>query len=76
MDGGTGSAHQGGRVALGKYKTILQMVGLSMLLFRYELFGIDVYRLGLWLTVVAAVLTLWSMVSYLRSAWPVLSAAD
>jgi len=62
--------------SLGKYKTILQMVGLSMLLFRYELFGIDVYLLGMWLTVVAAGLTLWSMVSYLRSAWPVLSAAD
>jgi CDP-diacylglycerol--glycerol-3-phosphate 3-phosphatidyltransferase len=61
---------------LGKYKTILQMTGLSLMLFRYPLLGIDVYRIGLWLTVLAAVLTLWSMISYLRSAWPVLTAAE
>jgi CDP-diacylglycerol--glycerol-3-phosphate 3-phosphatidyltransferase len=59
---------------LGKYKTILQLTGLAMMLYRYPLFGIDVYRLGLALTVVAAVLTLWSMASYLRAAWPVLTA--
>jgi CDP-diacylglycerol---glycerol-3-phosphate 3-phosphatidyltransferase len=57
--------------ALGKYKTILQIVGLSLMLFRWDLFGfIPSYRLGLWLTVVAAVLTLWSMINYLRAAWP------
>lgn len=61
---------------LGKYKTIMQMVGLSLMLFRDPLLGIDVYRLGLWLTVLAAILTLASMVSYLRSAWPTLSAGD
>ncbi len=43
---------------LGKYKTILQMVGLSMMLYRYPLFGLDVFFIGLVLTVVAAVLTL------------------
>jgi phosphatidylglycerophosphate synthase len=52
------------------------MVGLSMMLFREPLLGIDIYRLGLWLTVVAAILTLTSMVSYLRSAWPALSAGN
>ena len=56
--------------ALGKYKTIMQIVGLSLLLFRQNLFGIPVYTLGLVLTAVAAVLTLWSMVLYLRLAWP------
>jgi CDP-diacylglycerol--glycerol-3-phosphate 3-phosphatidyltransferase len=61
---------------LGKYKTILQMVGLSMMLYRYPLFGIDVYRIGLVLTVLAAVLTLWSMISYLRAAWPFLTAPE
>jgi CDP-diacylglycerol---glycerol-3-phosphate 3-phosphatidyltransferase len=61
---------------LGKYKTILQMTGLSMMLYRYPLFGIDVYPLGLWLSVLAAALTLWSMVSYLRAAWPVLTARE
>ncbi len=61
---------------LGKYKTILQMVGLSMMLYRNPLFGIEIYSLGLWLTVAAAVLTLVSMLDYLRAAWPVLSADE
>src|SRR5260221_2141032 len=55
---------------LAKYKTIMQIVGLSLLLFRQDLFGIPTYKLGLALTGVAAVLTLWSMVQYLRVAWP------
>jgi CDP-diacylglycerol--glycerol-3-phosphate 3-phosphatidyltransferase len=56
--------------ALGKYKTIMQIVGLSFLLFRESLFGIPVYKLGLLLTAIAVVLTLWSMIAYLRLAWP------
>src|SRR5580692_2559232 len=55
---------------LGKYKTIMQIVGLSMLLFRQHLLGIPIYKLGLVLSAVAAVLTLWSMILYLRLAWP------
>jgi CDP-diacylglycerol--glycerol-3-phosphate 3-phosphatidyltransferase len=55
---------------LGKYKTIMQIIGLSLLLFRRDLFGIPIYALGLLLTAVAAVLTLWSMILYLRLAWP------
>jgi CDP-diacylglycerol--glycerol-3-phosphate 3-phosphatidyltransferase len=55
---------------LGKYKTIMQIVGLSFLLFRQDLFGIPIYKLGLGLIAVAAVLTLWSMILYLRLAWP------
>jgi CDP-diacylglycerol--glycerol-3-phosphate 3-phosphatidyltransferase len=62
-----------GKIAVsvwGKYKTILQIVGLSFLLFRQDLLGLPIYRLGLGLTGVATVLTLWSMVLYLRLAWP------
>jgi CDP-diacylglycerol--glycerol-3-phosphate 3-phosphatidyltransferase len=59
---------------IGKYKTILQMVGLSMLLFRHALLGIPIYLLGTWLTVLAAALTLISMALYLRAAWPHLVA--
>jgi CDP-diacylglycerol--glycerol-3-phosphate 3-phosphatidyltransferase len=55
---------------LGKYKTIMQIVGLSLLLFRQDLLTIPIYALGLLLTAVAAVLTLWSMILYLRLAWP------
>jgi CDP-diacylglycerol--glycerol-3-phosphate 3-phosphatidyltransferase len=59
---------------IGKYKTIVQMVGLTMLLFRADLLGLPIYRLGVWLTVIAAALTLFSMALYLRAAWPHLSA--
>ena len=55
---------------LGKYKTILQIVGLSMLLFQQNILCIPIYRLGMMLTAVAAVLTLLSMIQYLALAWP------
>ena len=55
---------------LGKLKTILQIVGLSMMLYRWDIWFIPTYNLGLILTLIAAVLTLASMVSYLRAAWP------
>jgi CDP-diacylglycerol--glycerol-3-phosphate 3-phosphatidyltransferase len=48
----------------------MQIVGLSLLLFRQNLLGIPTYKVGLVLTAIAAVLTLWSMVQYLRLAWP------
>jgi CDP-diacylglycerol--glycerol-3-phosphate 3-phosphatidyltransferase len=59
---------------LGKYKTILQIVGLSMMLFRWDLWILPTYALGLVLTIVAAVLTLYSGAAYLRAAWPELTA--
>jgi CDP-diacylglycerol--glycerol-3-phosphate 3-phosphatidyltransferase len=62
--------------SLGKFKTILQMVGLSFMLYRAPLLGLDIYFIGLWLIVAAAVLTLWSAISYLRAAWPVLTAPE
>jgi CDP-diacylglycerol--glycerol-3-phosphate 3-phosphatidyltransferase len=60
----------------GKYKTIMQIVGLSLLLFRLDLFGIPIYKLGLILTGIAAILTLWSMFLYLRLAWPELRGSS
>jgi CDP-diacylglycerol--glycerol-3-phosphate 3-phosphatidyltransferase len=61
---------------LAKFKTIMQIVGLSLLLFRENIFAIPTYRVGLVLTAVAAVLTLWSMVQYLRLAWPELRGSS
>ena len=60
---------------IGKVKTILQMTGVTMLLYRNDLLGLPIYLLGQWLTVVAAGLTLISMALYLRAAWPHLSAS-
>ena len=64
-----------GKVAvssLGKIKTIFQMTGLSMMLFRSDVWFIPAFELGVYCLVVAAALTLWSMVIYLRAAWPAL----
>jgi CDP-diacylglycerol--glycerol-3-phosphate 3-phosphatidyltransferase len=61
---------------LGKYKTIMQIVGLSFLLFHQNLLRIPVYKLGMILTAIAVVLTLWSMVAYLRLAWPELRGSS
>jgi CDP-diacylglycerol---glycerol-3-phosphate 3-phosphatidyltransferase len=55
---------------LGKYKTTLQIIGLSMMLYRRDLIGMPTYFIGVAFTVVAAILTLSSMVAYLRVAWP------
>src|SRR5258707_7125061 len=50
---------------LAKFKTIMQIVGLSLLLFREDIFSIPTYKLGLVSTAVAAVLTLLSIVQEL-----------
>jgi CDP-diacylglycerol--glycerol-3-phosphate 3-phosphatidyltransferase len=55
---------------LGKLKTILQIVGLSMMLYRVRILTLPIYRIGVVLTELAAAATLISMVAYLRAAWP------
>ncbi len=57
---------------IGKVKTALQMVAIILLLYRLPIGHIPVAELGFWLLYIAAVLTLWSMVVYLRAAWPML----
>lgn len=55
---------------VGKIKTVFQMVAIWMMLWRDPLFDLPVYKLGFGLLFVAAVLTVYSMVVYLRAAWP------
>ena len=58
---------------IGKLKTVLQMVAIPLLLFGDELFGvIDCHALGTVLIYVAALLTVVSMLYYLRRALPLL----
>jgi CDP-diacylglycerol--glycerol-3-phosphate 3-phosphatidyltransferase len=62
---------------VGKVKTALQLTAISLLIYRDDLFGIiPVFRLGEILLFVAAAMTLYSMIVYLRAAWPVLSAEE
>jgi CDP-diacylglycerol--glycerol-3-phosphate 3-phosphatidyltransferase len=55
---------------LGKYKTILQIVGLALMLFRWNIATLPTYTIGVVLTELAAAATLVSMAAYLRAAWP------
>ena len=61
---------------IGKIKTIAQMVALLLLLYREDLWGFPTHDAGVLLLYIAALLTLWSMVIYLRAAWPSLSASE
>jgi CDP-diacylglycerol--glycerol-3-phosphate 3-phosphatidyltransferase/cardiolipin synthase len=54
---------------VGKLKTTFQMIAILLLLFHDPLFGINCQWLGRWLLDIAAFLTLWSMLHYLRMAW-------
>ncbi len=65
-----GAHHKMQVSGVAKFKTIVQIVGLSMMLFREDLFGLPIYQIGLTLTIAAAVLTLWSMIAYLVAAGP------
>ena len=71
--------------ALGKIKTIVQMVALSCLLYastpgRQAMediwMGRWVFLLGDWLLAIAALLTLWSGIQYLLAAWPILREGE
>jgi CDP-diacylglycerol--glycerol-3-phosphate 3-phosphatidyltransferase len=59
---------------VGKLKTTAQMIALPLLLFHDPLGPLLPQVLGTWLIYIAAVLTLWSMVYYLRRAWPAILA--
>ncbi len=56
----------------GKWKTTLQVIGISMMLYQDDLFSIPMYALGQLFIIIAAGLTLWSMFDYLQAAWPLL----
>jgi CDP-diacylglycerol--glycerol-3-phosphate 3-phosphatidyltransferase/cardiolipin synthase len=57
---------------IGKVKTAVQMVAILLLIYRSDLGPIPSYTVGLVLLYLATLLTLWSMLVYLRAAWPTL----
>lgn len=60
---------------IGKIKTTAQLTAIPLMLYREPLFGVvPVVQLGFVLLYLAALLTIWSMVLYLRGAWPVLKS--
>lgn len=66
---------QRSRVAVsivGKLKTGFQMTAISLLLWQTPVLILPIFEIGYALLFAAAALTLWSMVAYLRAAWPVM----
>lgn len=59
---------------LGKVKTFVQMLALIVLLYCGPATNSFIIFIGYALLYVAAVLTMWSMVLYIKAAWPDLSA--
>ena len=57
----------------GKIKTVLQMFGIGFMVYKEEFLGFDIYGIGFVMLVAAAGMTIWSMVHYLRAAWPYIS---
>jgi CDP-diacylglycerol--glycerol-3-phosphate 3-phosphatidyltransferase len=61
--------------AIGKLKTVVQMLAIPFLLFDGVLFGVlNTHWFGTWMIWLAAVLTVWSMVYYLQKALPEIRA--
>ncbi|HSH42363.1 MAG TPA: CDP-diacylglycerol--glycerol-3-phosphate 3-phosphatidyltransferase [Arenicellales bacterium] len=60
---------------IGKLKTALQIVAITMLVYKYDLMGVPTIIVGEWLLYAAAALTLWSMGMYIKAAWPALTGS-
>ena len=72
--------------AIGKIKTVVQMIALLCLLYAVTpdkdpprpdpWLGGPIFHIGDWMLAAAALLTLWSGFLYLRAAWPALKAGE
>jgi len=58
---------------IGKTKTMAQMWALGFMIFSEPLVGLPIFNIGLVIYYLAAILTIVSMVIYLRAAWPVIT---
>ncbi len=58
---------------IGKVKTVLQMIAISALLVSVQSSTVHLMFIGYALLVLTVGLTLWSMVAYLRAAWPAMN---
>jgi CDP-diacylglycerol--glycerol-3-phosphate 3-phosphatidyltransferase len=61
---------------LGKVKTTLQMSAITLLFFAVDWWSEVLKPLGYAFLLLAGLMTLWSMVNYLRLAWPILMETE
>jgi CDP-diacylglycerol--glycerol-3-phosphate 3-phosphatidyltransferase len=57
---------------VGKFKTLMQMIALVVLIVQHDAETLRLYHVGEVLLVIAGILTIWSGLHYLRAAWPML----
>ena len=55
---------------VGKIKTASQMTAIALMIYRDDFLALPIYGIGFVLLYVAVILTLWSMLVYLKAAWP------
>ena len=60
---------------LGKFKTVMQIIAIEVLLYQHDLPGLQLFHVGEGLLVLAAALTIWSALIYLRASWPLMRDA-
>jgi CDP-diacylglycerol--glycerol-3-phosphate 3-phosphatidyltransferase len=58
---------------VGKAKTVTQMAALGLMVYADPLMSLPVFEIGLVTYYVAAILTIYSMIIYLRAAWPTIT---
>ncbi len=58
---------------VGKTKTVAQMMALGFMIFSEPFIGLPIFQIGLVIYYFAALLTIVSMIIYLRAAWPVIT---
>lgn len=58
---------------IGKTKTVAQMMALGFMIFSEPFIGLPIFQIGLVIYYFAAILTIASMIIYLRAAWPVIT---
>jgi len=61
---------------LGKYKTFVQMFALGFLLHRDDWYGLPTHTIGVVLLVIAVILTVASMMDYMKAGWKAMKAFD
>lgn len=59
---------------IGKAKTVAQMISLGLMIYAEPLMGVPIFEIGFAIYYLAAILTIASMVIYLRAAWPVITS--
>ena len=61
---------------IGKFKTAAQMWAVGFMLYKEPIGWFPTLQFGYLLLYIAAALTLWSMIIYIKAAWPALNSED